>query len=200
MSSLHPQLVEVLDRIHGETGERADVRPPASVLPDLPLALKLLYEACDGFSLHFLDVWSASKVNSSVPGWCCFGADEYFSFCLCSRDGDLDLWDHESGLEPSPAFTHLAQLVESKYDDVLRYPVPAVLDLVAPPPKTPLAPIVSVLKEAAPDSDTKTLLAQFRAGRVTLRIRDRSLGIAAVRSLQSTGFDCKLRLGLLIDE
>jgi hypothetical protein len=194
---LESELKALLERIELETGERVVIAPPTHTTGRIPVPLQSFYAACDGLEFSFLVLDPAAKLNwDKVNGWCLFGRDRLFSYCLCSdsEEPPFDLWDHDSGNEPSGAFETVAELIEEKYSDILDNDEPAVLKITRIPDGISLAKVVAIVKNISGTLGTGDLLGQLKEGHLNLPIEIRRDGMAAVRAMHGLGVECHLNL------
>jgi hypothetical protein len=187
------QLHALLDVVARETGAAPARRPPAQQTVHLPPPLAAFYAVADGLDLPFVEVFRSVDVHpSGVPGWLAFGADRYFSICLCqvSAPWRMDLWDHESALQPEGSFTEVPEVLGAAYEAWCSSDRACSLTIEAVPAGSRLTPVVAALKTLVP-GNSSTLLDGLRHLPLTLACHNRSAAIAVLRALQAQGVRCR---------
>ncbi len=188
-----------LNVVRRETAVQVSLPPPAARPETLPAPLAAFYGVVDGLDLPFIEIYPSSEVkDSGVPGWLMFGADPYFSFCLCrtSAPWDLDLWDHESGEPPEGGLADVVELLQTSYDAMWRHGFrrEGHVVLQAVPSALSLAAVVADLKSIGP-APSAALLAGLKRLPLEIASSKAEAAIQVVRRLHSRGVQCHWKAG-----
>lgn len=159
----------------------------------LLLPLQEFYSFSNGLSLPFITIDPAEKIDTGfIDGWLMFGRDHYFSYCLCKNNG-IDLWDHDSGLEPEIAYSDVLELMEAAYiENVEDSDMESELYIKNIPNNINNSHLVTNLKKISNKSSSELLL-QLKKCPITFPCI-RKEGIIILRELQSCGIICNLKL------
>ena len=188
-----------LNVVRRELAVEVSVPAPADSPRTLPGPLAAFYGIADGLDLPFIEIYPSSEVtDSGEPGWLMFGADPYFSFCLCrtSAPWDLDLWDHESGEPPEGGLANVLELLQTSYDEMWRHGFrrEGHVVLQAVPSVVSLAAVVADLKSIGPASSA-ALLAGLKRLPLEIASNNAEAAIHVVRRLHSKGVQCHWKAG-----
>lgn len=198
-------LAAFLAQVRAELGVAVALRPPVTISQTLPAPLRAFYSITDGFDGPWIEVFSADRVRplpGVSPGWLVFGADRYFSYCLCSTDDGterpIDLWDHESGNQPDGAYGTVLDLLRQSYEDQFEQaggtrPISVVVTAL-PEGKTVMASTVPQLKRLASTKPSAEFLAGLRALPLAIPSDNGVDAIDVVRCLHALGVSCHLNL------
>lgn len=182
-----------LEVVKREMGIEPSVPPPARI-GSLPPPLATFYEVAAGLDLPFIEIYPASSVEpSGMPQWVIFGADPYFSYCLCRTAArwDLDLWDHDSGVPPEGGLTDVIELLQASYDAVWEAGAGREGHVVvqALPKEISLAAVVADLKSLGLASSA-ALFAGLRRLPLEIYSGNAEDAIQVMRRLHAKGVQC----------
>jgi len=184
-------LDQFLAKINSDLGTSVAKRSPCRDAERLPAGVRSFYAESNGLELPFVEIYPAEQVQKDFAGeWTCFGFDGYFSYCLCQGTA-IDLWDHESDVDPEPFCSSVLELLEALYrDEVESSRRPAQLVVSELPTGSRASDFVSDLKPVSASSSGE-LLEKLRALPLVIDCT-REDGLRVARSLRAKGAECHL--------
>jgi hypothetical protein len=184
-------LDQFLAKINNDLGVSITKRPPCADTDHLPEGVRSFYAESNGLELPFAELYPAERIQMDFSGeWACFGFDGYFSYCLCQGTA-IDLWDHESGVDPEPYYSGVLELLEALYrEEVETSRRPARLVVLELPPGDRASDLVTHLKSLLA-STSGELLASLRTLPLVVDCT-REEGLRVARALRAKGAGYKL--------
>ena len=190
-------IASFLTRIRDDLGVHLEAGGPSaadSEFADLNGLLRLH----DGIKLPFLELFERKRFDDeSLPGWCIFGFDGYFTYAVAKTEASstqFDLWDHESGLPPEGSFSSLIELLEFAYEEYLAAGREAVLRVESIPETIKPAKLVPLIRPFF-DETAKELLSRIRAGSLSISSDELSSLIELRRKLNTLGISSQIGVG-----
>ncbi len=195
-------LTDLLEQISRELGTEPNInalQTSQEHIIELPKNIAEFYNYTDGLALPFITFRPLNSLTHNFyKNWSCFGQDNYFSYCLYNETGNIDLWDHASGMPPDATFESIIELIDFAYHEQI---VDSNLDCQLIIKKIPIDinQSMSIIKELKPITNLSTseLLNSIKyAKNAPFMFNDvkRSDAIKIIRRLQPLNIECCIQI------